>query len=45
MKNTKKKNKLHKLIAKVSMRSAVAGAGLTSKLGYFQPAVPKRIAK
>ena len=45
MKNQKKLHKLHTLIAKVTMFSAIVGAGLSSFYGYFQTKVPRKIAK
>lgn len=38
-------NKINEFIAKVSLSSALTGAGLISRWGWYQPKVPKRISK
>lgn len=38
-------NRLHAAMAKATLSSAHAGAGLMSRWFYYQPRVPKRIAK
>ncbi len=37
--------KMNGLVAKASLSSARAGAGVISRWGWYQPKVPKRISK
>jgi cyclic lactone autoinducer peptide len=39
------KKTLHKLLAAITKKAAISGAGLASNLGYYQPKVPERLAK
>jgi cyclic lactone autoinducer peptide len=45
MKANKKVSKLHRVLATITKRSAISGAGLASTFGYYQPKAPKKIAK
>lgn len=45
MKKQNLAEKINGAIAKASLSSAHAGAGVMSRWGFYQPKVPKRIAK